>query len=328
MANAQLINRSDLSKEPDYNCTDDAVSPVQACALNEEEKEPKQKIVKAYFTNLEGEPLEKITKEKEIYLVIETENMSGEEVIINLPAHYGDFKYEGELITEDKVLKLSVGGSTEKIKLEVVPRRKKSVNSQTDNTNSDSNASTPTEEQDETQEEEKKDRELKRIVFKRKDILWGKIIGSQVGVDVGEADLYGHWWVEIDGKEAYGWWPDGQVSFKKTIQGVDGILNWGDDQDPHLGDSGNEEFSPVIDADDPRTTDEIIACIRNFANSYAATHPKWSYPARGNMGNCHTFQEDMIKHCNINRKGTVTHKDAKGKTTSTNTAKNVVEVND
>jgi|GEM_PF-885062 len=127
MSKAQLINRSDLPKEPDCNCTDEAVSPVQACALNDEEKEPIQKIVKAYFTNLEGEPLEKITKEKEIYLVIETENMGGEEVIINLPEHYGDFKYEGELITEDKVIKLSVGSSTEKLKLEVVPRRRKVI---------------------------------------------------------------------------------------------------------------------------------------------------------------------------------------------------------
>jgi len=329
MPNAQLINRSDLPKEPDYNCTEEAVSPVQACALNDEEKEPKQKIVKAYFTNLEGELLEKITKEKEIYLVIETENMGGEKVIINLPEHYGDFKYEGQLITEDKVLKLSVGGNTEKIKLEVVPKKRK-VTPRTVSTDNDTTTTPPpTEEPKQEPEEEKKDRELKRIVFKRKDVLWGKIIGSKLKIiDPGDADLYGHWWVEIDNNEAYGWWPDGQVSFTETIQGVDGILNWGDDQDPHLGDDGNEEFSPVIDADDPRTTDDIIACIRDFAENYGTKHPKWSYPARGNMGNCHTFQEDMMKHCNINRKGTVTHKDTKGKVTSTDTAKNVIEVNE
>lgn len=124
MPNAQLINRSDLSKEPKYNTPDDAISPVKKCAFSNEEKNPKQKIVKAYFTNLDGEKLEKITKEKEIYLVVETENMSGEEVIINLPEHYGDFKYEGEEFTKDKVLQLNVSGDTEKIKLETIARRK------------------------------------------------------------------------------------------------------------------------------------------------------------------------------------------------------------
>jgi len=125
MPNAKLINRSELPNEPEYNTPDEALTPVNACTLNnEEEKEPTQKIVKAYFTNLEDEPLEKITKEKEIYLVVETENMSGEEVIINLPNHYGDFKYEDEEITEDKVLKISISSNSEKIKLETIARKK------------------------------------------------------------------------------------------------------------------------------------------------------------------------------------------------------------
>jgi len=124
MSKAQLINRSDLPKDPKYNTSDEELSPVKACALKDEEKDPVQKITKSYFTDVNDNPLEKITKEKEVMLVVESENMSGEEIVINLPAHYGDFKYDGKVITEDEVLKVSVGGDTEKIKLETIARRK------------------------------------------------------------------------------------------------------------------------------------------------------------------------------------------------------------
>ncbi len=125
MSKVQLINRSDLRKEPKYNTTNEALSPVQVCVLKDDEKDPIQKITKSYFTDVNGNPIEKITKEKEILLVIESENMSGEEIVVNLPDHYGDFKYEGEEITENKVLKMNVGGDSEKIKLEIIPRRRK-----------------------------------------------------------------------------------------------------------------------------------------------------------------------------------------------------------
>ncbi len=127
MSKAQLINKSDLNKEPNYNTSDEELSPVKACALKDEEKYPVQKITKSYFTDVNGNPIEKITKEKEVMLVVESENMSGEEIVINLPDHYGDFKYEGEEITENKVLKMNVGGDSEKIKLEVIPRKRKVI---------------------------------------------------------------------------------------------------------------------------------------------------------------------------------------------------------
>ncbi len=125
MSKAQLINKNELPQEPSYTAADEVVSPVNACPLNDDEKkEPKQEITGFYFTDINGNPLEKIAKEEEVMLVIESENMSGEEVVINLPADNVGFKYKGEEVTEDKVLKLSIGSNTEKIKLETIPRRK------------------------------------------------------------------------------------------------------------------------------------------------------------------------------------------------------------
>lgn len=324
MAQVTLINRSDVPNEPAYNVSDEAVDePVQSCPLaneeKEEEEEPVQKITQSYFTNLDGERIEEITTEEEVYFVLESENMEGEEAIIDLPGHIGDFKYGDEIITDDKLLKISISNAVEKIKLEVILNSNAVPSSKVGQSKTHKSKGTGKKSTTERPPEKKKDRELKRIVFKRKAILWGEIIGV---TDPSGRDTYGHWWVEIDESESYGYWPDGQVGFIGTITGVDGSVNRGQVQDPHHGDIADEEFSPVIKAEDERTTDEIIKCIGDFAKSYKDTVQYWAYPAlKGNHGNCHTFQESMMKHCNLETKGTVTHYDPEGNVTSTDSPK-------
>ncbi len=36
---------------------------------------------------------------------------------------------------------------------------------------------------------------------------------------------YGHWWVEVDGSQSFGWWPASGVSIGGTFLGVPGVLN-------------------------------------------------------------------------------------------------------
>lgn len=36
---------------------------------------------------------------------------------------------------------------------------------------------------------------------------------------------YGHWWLELDEDESYGWWPTGSVGLASTIRGTAGVLN-------------------------------------------------------------------------------------------------------
>jgi len=330
MPNAQLINRSDIPKEPEYNCSDEKLSAAQVCPQAEENEndKPQPKIIQTFYADIVNErPIKKISNQKEIYLIVETENMNGKDVIIDIPKKRNYiFKFNGEDITPNKVLKLSINNNTEKVKLEVFPSRKKETAPKVDEKKSGSSDSAiQTEKTTKKKEEKKKDKELKRIVFKRKKILWGELVGIE---EESGRDQYGHWWVEIDGNESYGWWPIGQVDFKGTIMGVPGALNRDPSNkstiDPHHNEDADMEFSPVIDAKDTRTTNEIINCIRKFAKAYAKTHPSWSYPAIGKgTGNCQTFQEEMIKHCKIGRKGTVTHKNPKGEVTDTHTPKNI-----
>jgi len=176
-------------------------------------------------------------------------------------------------------------------------------------------------------------RELKRIVFRRREIKWAVVAGKE------EGDGYGHWWVVIlepDGKtplESYGWWPSRHLGgIKETIQGVPGVLNgnsraWAplklslglnDQHDPHHKDTKDlVEFSPIIE--DSRTTDDVITCIRSFAKKYSKS--VWAYPATGeDKANCHTFQEEMLVHCRL-AEGTKRTISSTGSTTNTEAPK-------
>lgn len=137
--------------------------------------------------------------------------------------------------------------------------------------------------------ESTKPRPITSVVMKRKHI------------DLNGEDKYGHWWMEIDGTESYGWWPKTPVGLRATLGGTDGELN-GQSRfggtatlDPHHGDKADEEFHPVVQPDDKRTEDEIKDCLRGFAKGYSG---EWRWTL-GAGQNCHTFQEAAMTHCGV-----------------------------
>lgn len=114
-------------------------------------------------------------------------------------------------------------------------------------------------------------------------------------------DRYGHWWMEIDGRESYGWWPKTSVGRWDTLSGIDGELNGqttfggSPTRDPHHGDPAEDMFAPVVAANDRRTDAQIKDCLRGFARSYTGEW-RWTF---GAGQNCHTFQEAAMKHCGL-----------------------------
>jgi RHS repeat-associated protein len=119
-----------------------------------------------------------------------------------------------------------------------------------------------------------------------------KIPGIKVlrkDIDPFGEDKYGHWWVEIDGNESYGWWPKEPLDLKDTLLGVEGELNgqthFGGTKtrDPHHGD--RSAGVNVFDVYSSRSKDDTVEAIRNFSNSYCG---KWSWPTGQN---CHSFQK-------------------------------------
>lgn len=127
MSSAKVIARSSLPKQPKYTVQDKKLgSTVESCPLNEKKKvkkdkeKKKQKLNKAYFTDEKGHTLKEITIEKEIYLVIDSENMSGETVIIELPFDNDLIEVNGEKVSSDKIIKLPISTGSEKVKLKLL----------------------------------------------------------------------------------------------------------------------------------------------------------------------------------------------------------------
>jgi hypothetical protein len=111
---------------------------------------------------------------------------------------------------------------------------------------------------------------------------------------------YGHWWVEIDGGESYGWWPGGPVSLRGTFGGVPGALNGVPTfpggtatRDPHHGDRADEMFNPSVLSG--QSAAAVKSCLRGFAGGYSGS---WSWPWGQN---CHSLQESMMDHCRVSK---------------------------
>lgn len=101
---------------------------------------------------------------------------------------------------------------------------------------------------------------------------------------------YGHWWVELDGVESYGWWPARRVGIIRLFTGSDGVLNAGESStvDPNHGVPADHEFHPVLVA--RRSDDDVRRSIRAFATSFAG---EWRWSTRPTM-NCRLFQLAMF----------------------------------
>jgi hypothetical protein len=119
-------------------------------------------------------------------------------------------------------------------------------------------------------------------------------------------DKYGHWWFEIGDpldprSESYGWWPREPVGLAGTLVGVPGELNGQTNfrgtptRDPHHGDDADQEFFPLVAVTDLRADDEIADCLRAFARSFAG---EWHWTFGGGQ-NCHSFQEQAMRHCRL-----------------------------
>ncbi len=103
---------------------------------------------------------------------------------------------------------------------------------------------------------------------------------------------YGHWWIELDDDESYGWWPGRHpLTFRDVLAGGPGVLNgigispYGTStRDPSHGLPADYEFHPVL----VRSChdDQILADIRRFAQSFVGG---WRWSTRRTM-NCRLFQ--------------------------------------
>ena len=115
-------------------------------------------------------------------------------------------------------------------------------------------------------------------------------------------DHYGHWWIEIDGVESYGWWADHCpfrvrdmiIGTRGVLNGVGGTCRGGTPStDPRHGDEPDNYFFPILVV--PKSDRQVREDIRTFARSH---HAAWGWQwwwSRERMTHCHTFQDDLFR---------------------------------
>lgn len=107
---------------------------------------------------------------------------------------------------------------------------------------------------------------------------------------------YGHWWVELEGEESYGWWPArAPLGVAAVVRGTGGVLNGlgvcpdgTPTRDPNHGLLADHEFHPVLVRD--RSDDDVRAAIRAFAAGFEGG---WRWSTRPTM-NCRLFQLALL----------------------------------
>jgi hypothetical protein len=112
--------------------------------------------------------------------------------------------------------------------------------------------------------------------------------------------LYGHWWLEVDGEESYGWWPAAvPLRARDLLCGTEGVLNgiglltlkgsWY--RDPNHGQLATHSFHPVLHLVTPDA--QVRRDIRSFAHGYR-TRWRWHWSAARASGTCRGFQDDLF----------------------------------
>lgn len=113
-------------------------------------------------------------------------------------------------------------------------------------------------------------------------------------------NTWGHWWIELDDEESYGWWPEPcPMGWKGAMLGSRGCLNGigtaaggTPTRDAYHGEEPDHSFHPTLVADktDERVREEIRAYAHRFVGGF-----RWQWWwLRDGAENCRTFQDGMF----------------------------------
>lgn len=112
-------------------------------------------------------------------------------------------------------------------------------------------------------------------------------------------DSYGHWWVELDATESYGWWPRHGPTWLRTLfLGGQGSLNGSSRRclghtsrlDPRHGDGADHQFHPTLVV---RKSDwRVRRDLRTFARRFEGD---WRWSVKRDSTNCRSFQLGLLE---------------------------------
>lgn len=114
-------------------------------------------------------------------------------------------------------------------------------------------------------------------------------------------NTWGHWWIELDGQESYGWWPTPcPMGWRGVLFGCGGTLNGigtpnggSATRDAYHGDDPDHCYHPTLVV--AKSDEQVRADIRAFAHSYIGGF-RWQWWWLREPGeNCRTFQWAMFE---------------------------------
>lgn len=113
-------------------------------------------------------------------------------------------------------------------------------------------------------------------------------------------NTWGHWWIELDDEQSYGWWPTPcPMRWRDAVLGTRGVLNGigtpnggSMTRDAYHGDEPDHAFHPTLVTE--KSDDQVRAEIRTFAQRYAGGFRWQWWWLRQPAENCRTFQDEMF----------------------------------
>jgi hypothetical protein len=116
-------------------------------------------------------------------------------------------------------------------------------------------------------------------------------------------DTFGHWWVEFDGVESYGWWPDRcPIRVRDFFFGTSGAVNGLGGSctggtamtDPHHREPAQHAFHPtlVVRKSDRRVRRDL----RAFAQAFTG---EWRYSTNPTSSDCRSFQLRLLSAADL-----------------------------
>jgi len=96
-------------------------TPLPVSSAGEEEQEnTESKVINQYITDLEDKENPRYSMGDHIYIVVESQNMIGEEMDLKIPDKKVDFLYQGKRLENDTLKSYAITNNIEKIPLQVI----------------------------------------------------------------------------------------------------------------------------------------------------------------------------------------------------------------
>ncbi len=118
------------------------IAPTDETFVPSEVFVEEKKITDIYFEDMEGYRVRKLPVGSEVYLVIESENITGRKVNVNLGDKNNDFIHNGDLLEDDILRDLVISGDVHKEKLKIVAEHLAEETPVNPNTSNQSTANT------------------------------------------------------------------------------------------------------------------------------------------------------------------------------------------